>query len=102
VRFYPQFTRIVLLSAPWAVMVERIMSDIESAHQVELRRAVAPVSLAIACRMFIQPCCSVTLSEAVLRAKLAALGLNELEVDSYFAEARRWMTTISTVWPPHH
>jgi shikimate kinase len=32
VRFYPQFTRIVLLSAPWTVMVERIMGRQDNAY----------------------------------------------------------------------
>jgi len=40
--------------------------------------------------------------EAALREKLARLGLPELEIDSHFAEARKWMTHISTVWPPEH
>jgi hypothetical protein len=40
--------------------------------------------------------------EADLREKLGQLGLREFEIDSYFVEARRWMTHVSTVWPPQH
>jgi hypothetical protein len=40
--------------------------------------------------------------EADLREKLGRLGLREIEIDSYFAEARKWMTHVSTVWPPQH
>jgi hypothetical protein len=40
--------------------------------------------------------------EAALREKLAHLGLPELEIDGHFAEARKWMTHVSTVWPPQH
>ena len=42
------------------------------------------------------------IGEATLREKLGRLGLRELEIDSYFAEARKWMTHVSTVWPPQH
>lgn len=42
------------------------------------------------------------LPEAVLRGRLAALGLSDVEVEGYVQEARKWMTTVSTVWPPHH
>jgi hypothetical protein len=41
-------------------------------------------------------------SEAALREKLARLGLPELEINAHFAEARKWMTHVSTVWPPQH
>jgi hypothetical protein len=40
--------------------------------------------------------------EAVLREKLGRLGLREAEIDSHFVEARKWMTHVSTVWPPQH
>jgi hypothetical protein len=40
--------------------------------------------------------------EAALREMLARLGLSEPDIDSYFAEARKWMTHVSTVWPPQH
>jgi hypothetical protein len=42
------------------------------------------------------------IGEAILREKLERLGLREFEIDSSFAEARKWMTHVSTVWPPHH
>ena len=42
------------------------------------------------------------IGEVTLREKLGRLGLRELEIDSYFAEARKWMTHVSTVWPPQH
>jgi hypothetical protein len=40
--------------------------------------------------------------EATLREKLGRLGLREVEIDSYFTEARKWMTHVSTVWPVQH
>jgi hypothetical protein len=44
----------------------------------------------------------VPIREADLREKLGRLGLGELEIDSHFAEARKWMTHVSTVWPQQH
>lgn len=41
-------------------------------------------------------------SEAALREKLTRLGWPEPEIDGHFAEARKWMTHISIVWPTHH
>jgi hypothetical protein len=40
--------------------------------------------------------------EADLRERLVRLGLAEHEIDSHFAEARKWMTHVSTVWPRQH
>jgi len=40
--------------------------------------------------------------EVALREKLGRLGLREVEIDSYFTEARKWMTHVSTVWPVQH
>ena len=42
------------------------------------------------------------IGEAALRERLGRLGLRELEIDGYFAEARKWMTHVSTEWPPQH
>jgi hypothetical protein len=42
------------------------------------------------------------IGEAVLREKLGRLGLRELDIDSLFAEAQKWMTHVSTAWPPQH
>jgi hypothetical protein len=44
----------------------------------------------------------VPIPEAALREKLARLGISKPEIDSHFAEARKWMSHISTVWPPQH
>jgi hypothetical protein len=41
-------------------------------------------------------------NETILREKLGRLGLREHEIDNYFAEARKWMSHVSTVWPPQH
>jgi hypothetical protein len=40
--------------------------------------------------------------EAALREKLGRLGFREFEIDSHFAKARKWITHVSTVWPPQH
>jgi hypothetical protein len=40
--------------------------------------------------------------EASLREKLGRLGLPDPKIDHYFAEARKWITHVSTVWPPQH
>jgi len=66
VRFYPLFTRIVLLSAPWAVMVERIMSDTSRlirssydgrSHPCRWRSHVECLSSHVAALHCQKPCC---------------------------------------------